>query len=58
MEVVPMEDYENFAEGLTSYKDEAFDESCKLCRRIWPHKMSGEGILWHFFIKRAGQNRK
>ena len=43
MEVVPMEDYEGFAEGLTSYKDEVFDESCKLCRRIWPHKMSGEG---------------
>ena len=43
MEVVPMEDYEGFAEGLTSYRGEAFDESCKLCRRIWPHKMSGEG---------------
>ena len=43
MEVVPMEDYEGFAEGLTAYKDEVFDESCKLCRRIWPHKMSGEG---------------
>ena len=43
MEVIPMEDYEGFAEGLTSYKGEVFDESCKLCRRIWPHKMSGEG---------------
>ena len=43
MEVMPMEDYEGFAEGLTSYRGEVFDESCKLCRRIWPHKMSGEG---------------
>ena len=43
MEVIPREDYEGFAEGLTSYKGEVFDESCKLCRRIWPHKMSGEG---------------
>lgn len=43
MEVIPMEDYEGFAEGLTSYRGEVFDESCKLCRRIWPHKMSGEG---------------
>ncbi|MCD8018473.1 MAG: RsmB/NOP family class I SAM-dependent RNA methyltransferase [Clostridiales bacterium] len=43
MEVVPMEDYEGFSEGLTSFDGEAFDESCRLCRRIWPHKMDGEG---------------
>lgn len=54
MEVVPMEDYENFAEGLTSYKDEAFDESCKLCRRIWPHKMSGEGHFMALLHKKNG----
>ncbi|MCI6858412.1 MAG: RsmB/NOP family class I SAM-dependent RNA methyltransferase [Eubacterium sp.] len=43
MEVVPMEDYEGFSEGLTSFAGERFDESCRLCRRIWPHKMAGEG---------------
>ena len=54
MEVVPMEDYEGFAEGLTSYKDEVFDESCKLCRRIWPHKMSGEGHFMALLHKKNG----
>lgn len=54
MEVVPMEDYEGFAEGLTSYKDEVFDESCKLCRRIWPHKMSGEGHFMALLHKKGG----
>lgn len=53
MEVVPMEDYEGFAEGLTSYKDEIFDESCKLCRRIWPHKMSGEGHFMALLHKKS-----
>ena len=53
MEVVPMEDYEGFAEGLTSYKDEIFDESCKLCRRIWPHKMSGEGHFMALLHKKG-----
>lgn len=54
MEVVPMEDYEGFAEGLTSYRGETFDESCKLCRRIWPHKMSGEGHFMALLHKRDG----
>ena len=58
MEVVPMEDYENFAEGLTSYKDEAFDESCKLCRRIWPHKMSGEGHFMALLHKKSGAEQE
>ena len=58
MEVVPMEDYENFAEGLTSYKDEAFDESCKLCRRIWPHKMSGEGHFMALLHKKSGTQQQ
>lgn len=53
MEVVPMEDYEGFAEGLTSYRDEIFDESCKLCRRIWPHKMSGEGHFMALLHKKS-----
>lgn len=54
MEVVPMEDYEGFAEGLISYRDEVFDESCKLCRRIWPHKMSGEGHFMALLHKKNG----
>lgn len=54
MEVVPMEDYEGFAEGLTSYRGEVFDESCKLCRRIWPHKMSGEGHFMALLHKKNG----
>ena len=58
MEVVPMEDYENFAEGLTSYKDEAFDESCKFCRRIWPHKMSGEGHFMALLHKKSGAEQE
>lgn len=58
MEVVPMEDYENFAEGLTFYKDEAFDESCKLCRRIWPHKMSGEGHFMALLHKKSGAEQE
>ena len=54
MEVIPMEDYEGFAEGLTSYRGEIFDESCKLCRRIWPHKMSGEGHFMALLHKKNG----
>lgn len=54
MEVIPMEDYEGFAEGLTSYRGEVFDESCKLCRRIWPHKMSGEGHFMALLRKKNG----
>lgn len=58
MEVVPMEDYEGFAEGLTSYRDEVFDESCKLCRRIWPHKMSGEGHFMALLHKKSGAEQE
>ena len=54
MEVIPMEEYEGFAEGLTSYRGEVFDESCKLCRRIWPHKMSGEGHFMALLHKKNG----
>lgn len=54
MEVIPMEDYEGFAEGLTSYRGEVFDESCRLCRRIWPHKMSGEGHFMALLYKKNG----
>lgn len=58
MEVVPMKDYEGFAEGLTSYRDEVFDESCKLCRRIWPHKMSGEGHFMALLHKKSGAEQE
>lgn len=54
MEVIPMEDYEGFAEGLTSYRGEVFDERCRLCRRIWPHKMSGEGHFMALLHKKNG----
>ncbi|MDO4976289.1 MAG: RsmF rRNA methyltransferase first C-terminal domain-containing protein [Eubacteriales bacterium] len=43
MEVIPMEDYEGFSQGLTSYGDMIFDPACAMTRRIWPHHMSGEG---------------
>lgn len=58
MEVMPMEDYEGFAEGLTSYRGEVFDESCKLCRRIWPHKMSGEGHFMALLHKKSGAQQQ
>ncbi len=43
MEVVPMEDYEGFSPGVAAFDGETFHESCRLCRRIFPHKMLGEG---------------
>lgn len=58
MEVIPMEDYEGFAEGLTSYRGEVFDESCKLCRRIWSHKMSGEGHFMALLHKKSGTQQQ
>ena len=58
MEVIPMEDYEGFAEVLTSYRGEVFDESCKLCRRIWPHKMSGEGHFMALLHKKSGTQQQ
>lgn len=58
MEVIPMEDYEGFAEGLTSYRGEVFDESCKLCRRIWPHKMPGEGHFMALLHKKSGTQQQ
>ena len=33
MEVLPVEDYEGFAPGLTAFAGEQFHESCRLCRR-------------------------
>ncbi len=54
MALVPMEDYEGFSEGLISFDGETFPESCRLCRRIWPHKMDGEGHFMALLEKRGG----
>lgn len=43
MEIIPMDDYEGFSPGILSFDGQAFHEDCKLCRRIWPHRMAGEG---------------
>ncbi len=41
--IVPMEDYEGFSEGFTEACGNIFHPDCRNARRIWPHKMSGEG---------------
>ena len=56
MEVLPMEDYEGFSPGLTSFDGEEFHESCHLCRRIWPHKMEGEGHFLALLRKKESEN--
>ncbi len=43
MRTVPMEDYEGFSPGLTSFRGEDYHPGCRLARRIWPHRMPGEG---------------
>ncbi len=57
MEVLPMEDYEGFAQGLTSFRDQSFHDSCRLCRRIWPHRMEGEGHFLALLGKKGGDVR-
>lgn len=52
MEVLPVEDYEGFAPGLTAFAGEQFHESCRLCRRIFPHRMPGEGHFLALLHKR------
>ena len=52
MEVCPMEDYDGFAPGITEFDGETYDESCRLCRRIWPHRMEGEGHFLALLRKR------
>lgn len=42
-DILAMEDYEGFSPGLTSFRDEIFDERCRFTRRVFPHKMPGEG---------------
>lgn len=43
MKVIPMEDYEGFSPGISSYGGMNFHPDCRLTRRIWPHYMEGEG---------------
>ena len=52
MEVIPMEDYEGFSPGISSFAGQDFHESCCLCRRIWPHHMEGEGHFLALLRKR------
>lgn len=56
MEVIPMEDYPGFAPGLTAFGEVSFDQSLTLCRRIWPHKMEGEGHFLALLHKKGGQD--
>lgn len=58
MEVIPMEDYEGFSHGLTSFDGESFHESCSLCRRIFPHKMAGEGHFMALLRKKEEEEAR
>ena len=57
MRLIPMEDYEGFSEGFTYFREENFHPSCRLTRRIWPHRMGGEGHFLALLEKDAGQER-
>lgn len=60
MELIPMEDYEGFSPGILSFDGQDFHEDCSLCRRIWPHRMEGEGHFMALLKKKgtleAGEN--
>lgn len=58
MEVIPMEDYEGFSRGLTAFAGEEFHESCHLCRRIFPHKMPGEGHFMALLYKKEEESNR
>lgn len=53
MELIPMEDYEGFSPGVLSFDGQDFHESCVLCRRIWPHRMAGEGHFMALLRKKT-----
>ena len=43
MDLIPMDDYEGFSPGILSFGDAQYHKDCLMCRRIWPHRMAGEG---------------
>ncbi len=43
MKIIPMEDYEGFSPGISSFQGMIFHPDCSMTRRIWPHHMEGEG---------------
>ncbi len=43
MKIIPMEDYEGFSPGISSFQGVTFHPDCSMTRRIWPHHMEGEG---------------
>lgn len=51
--VIPMEDYEGFSPGITAFGDMEFHPSCAMTRRIFPHKMNGEGHYMALIEKQA-----
>ena len=56
MQVIPMEEYQGFSEGLTSFGEMTFHPDCRLTRRIWPHHMSGEGHYLALLRKKDDRN--
>ncbi|MBR0382304.1 MAG: RsmB/NOP family class I SAM-dependent RNA methyltransferase [Eubacterium sp.] len=54
MELVPMEDYCGFSQGLPGFRGERFHQQIGLCRRIWPHRMPGQGHFMALLRKRGG----
>ena len=58
MEVVAMEDYEGFSPGISSFRENSYGESMKLCRRIWPHRMDGEGHFLALLKKKTEESKE
>ena len=58
MRLIPMEDYEGFSEGFISFREERFHPSCRLARRIWPHRMGGEGHFLALLAKDEDRGKK
>ena len=58
MEVIPMEDYEGFAEGLTPTEEKFSMKAVSFAAESGHIRCPERGILWHFFIKRAVHSSK
>ena len=52
MEIIPMKDYEGFRPGIAAFDGQIYHDDCRLCRRIWPHLMEGEGHFMALLRKR------